>query len=191
MTLFFIMFLILYFCVSSVWLCLVCDIWPQVKKWEPKPFLLPPEQYPECLQGYSEIANIYIGDCILHDEGFIDFYFSLTGITLGRLDADFGLAHAHPRMGAICFRHRSQLQSKNLCLHELAHLCVPSRESHGPLFRAKVLELGGSLDYDRNPNTNEWGSAYLDRNIILDQLIWTYYVFIIGPIQRLREIFNN
>lgn len=187
----FLLFLFIYFAITLPWMCLICDIWPRTVKWEPKPFLLPPEQYPECLRGYEEIANIYVGGCILDDAGYHDFYLQLTGIDLGGLDGEFGLAHAHIRLGAICFRHRAQLQSETLCKHELAHLLVPVGESHGPLFRAKVLELGGTLEYDRNPNTNEWGSAYIDRNKVLDHLKWSYYVYLVGPIQRLREIVSS
>lgn len=53
-------------------------------------------------------------------------------------------AHAHNDERVICYLSSKWLHSKELALHELAHILAGT--GHTDKWRAKVIELGGTLE---------------------------------------------
>lgn len=93
-----------------------------------------PSEWPKELQR-PEVRGVFVNGCVLRGEG-------------SRFRAK---AHAHERVGGfpdvsgwLCFLSAKRLKDQALVLHELAHLLAPG--GHNDRWRAKVLELGGTLD---------------------------------------------
>jgi hypothetical protein len=82
--------------------------------------------YPHCLLGYD--VRIFVGGCVKRGEG-------------SRFRSK---AHAHIYENWICFLSEKRLASKELCLHEIAHILTKSR--HTDKWRKKLLQIGGTLD---------------------------------------------
>lgn len=84
--------------------------------------------WPEPLQGYQELKGVFVGGCYKRGEG-------------SRFRAK---AHTHYKEGRICILSPARLAEKMLLLHELAHVLAPG--GHDDKWRAKLLEIGGTLD---------------------------------------------
>lgn len=94
--------------------------------------ILIPDQYPIWLK-HPAVKGIYVGGCVERGEG-------------SRFHAK---AHAHcrpsdPYRGWICFLSAKRLVSKEICLHELAHLITPG--GHIDAWRETLIAIGGTLD---------------------------------------------
>jgi len=76
---------------------------------------------------YKEVKGVFVGGCYLRGEG-------------SRFHAK---AHTHPN-GWICILSAKRLACKELLLHELAHALT--NMGHNDKWRAKVIELGGTID---------------------------------------------
>jgi len=104
-------------------------------------YVLQPEEYPACLMGHNELRCIFVGGCIKGN----DARFSRK--TTNR---PIALAHCHrsgKHVGTICVPYRSRLRSRELMLHELAHIiCAANgiRKGHHKHWRRIVRELGGT-----------------------------------------------
>jgi len=93
-------------------------------------------QFPECIRHFKELKGICIGECI-------------DNIQFGKSEA----AHAHcydgdPYQGWICLKHKYQLKSKLILLHEVAHLIANRHiESvpHGKGWKKVLLSIGGTF----------------------------------------------
>src|SRR5687767_10976657 len=88
------------------------------------------EEWPPDLHR-PEVVGVFVGGCILRGDG----------------SSFRAKAHAHckgERKGWLCFRKRQRLEERALVLHELAHLLT--EEGHTDRWRAKLLEIGGTLD---------------------------------------------
>jgi len=86
--------------------------------------------FPPCLEKYQ--IRIFVNGCVERGEG-------------SRFRAK---AHAHvdgKNKGWVCFLSVKRLFSKELCLHEAAHI-VYGRKGHTDGWRACLLEMGGTLD---------------------------------------------
>jgi hypothetical protein len=184
-----IIFIIVEGIVFSIWGALICD-WGNNQDKEAKPFLLPAIQYPPFLKGRSEVKGVYVGECVLRDRHYCDIYEQLTGIHLAEPAYPFpGIAHAHIHIGVICFRHRNHLRTEKLIKHEYAHLLTADEiGAHGPLFCAKLLELGGTLDRFRLLGTNQWSISLLARNKLWDGCLTVFALLVSGPYCRIIEL---
>ena len=92
--------------------------------------VLPAAAWPLALL-HPEVRGVFVGGCVERGVG-------------SRFRAK---AHAHthgPRLGWICFLSAARLTSRELCLHELAH--VITREGHTARWREFLLQIGGTLD---------------------------------------------
>jgi len=91
---------------------------------------LPLEQWPKELQ-HTEVKGVFVGGCVKRGVG-------------SRFRAK---AHAHTfgndYQGWICFLSAKRLSSKELCIHEAAHIITG--EGHTDKWREKVKELGGTI----------------------------------------------
>jgi hypothetical protein len=78
------------------------------------------------------VAGVFVGGCVIRGDG-------------SRFRAK---AHAHypgtTYEGWLCVLSARRLTCRELLLHELAHLLAPG--GHHARWRAKVLEIGGTLD---------------------------------------------
>jgi|ERR1700722_3631092 len=94
--------------------------------------------WPACLKDRSEVSGVYVGGCIIgHDARF----------WRTEDNKHVALAHSHIKgkhTGWICVPYKTRLRSKELMLHELAHLIV-GRKGHGKMWRKTVKEVGGTL----------------------------------------------
>jgi len=93
---------------------------------------LPPETWPGVLRQYrSDVAGVFAGGCVARGVG-------------SRFRHK---AHAHTKglyRGWLCVLAARRLDAPELVLHELAHLLTGA--GHDDRWRAKVLELGGTID---------------------------------------------
>lgn len=92
--------------------------------------ILEKSQYPLDLQN-EVVKGVFVGGCVDRGEG-------------SRFHAK---AHAHTsgaNKGWMCFLKFNRIKEPMLVKHELAHLLTD--EGHNDKWRAKVLELGGTLD---------------------------------------------
>ena len=85
-------------------------------------------------ESHPEVKGVFVQGCV--DRG--------DGSSFRRL------AHAHTtktdkNYGWICIRSPKRLTQKGLLIHELAHILTG--DGHTDKWRAKVRELGGSLNY--------------------------------------------
>lgn len=105
-------------------------------------YVLPTNKYPLCLRGYKEITGIYVGGCIRGRDS--RFYRSEDNKRIA-------LAHSHPRgkyRGWLCVPFKTRLRTRNLMLHELAHiLCGAAgiKRGHNRHWRWTMCKLGGVL----------------------------------------------
>lgn len=97
--------------------------------------ILPFKDWPAELKKYPlEVKGVFTGGCVLRGDG-------------SRFRAK---AHAHESggflkgQGWICFLSAKRLAAQEIVLHELAHILAPG--GHHDKWRAKVLEIGGTLD---------------------------------------------
>lgn len=80
------------------------------------------------------VKGVFVGGCVKRGDG-------------SRFRAK---AHSHDSNsfldfgGWICFLSAKRLTARELVLHELAHILAPG--GHNDKWRAKVLEIGGTLD---------------------------------------------
>lgn len=93
---------------------------------------LPYKMWPDDLRRFPrEVAGVFAGGCVARGVG-------------SRFRAK---AHAHTsgkRFGWLCFLSAKRLAARELVIHELAHLLAG--KGHDDRWRAKVLELGGTID---------------------------------------------
>src|ERR1700722_11319764 len=109
---------------------------------------LPKEEWPEALQGYKEVSGVCLAACV-------------SGIPWVKGVS----AHAHhiseSFQGWICLSRSELLYFPMTLKHELAHLLSRyETETHGDQWRAKVLELGGTLSAYSIPNSNIFCKSY-------------------------------
>lgn len=107
-------------------------------------YILPPDEYPVCLAPYKGIIRVYVGGCVRGPARAKRFY---------RSEDNKHIAFAHTHCKAygrswLCVPYKSRLRSKELMLHELAHV-LSKREGHArghhKHWRSIVRELGGEL----------------------------------------------
>lgn len=80
---------------------------------------------------FPEVKGIFANGCVQRGEG-------------SRFRAK---AHAHTKgeyKGWICFLSEKRLSSRELLLHEIAHIIT--NQGHTDKWRSKLLEIGGTLD---------------------------------------------
>lgn len=85
------------------------------------------------LEQFKEVKKVFVGGCYLRGEG-------------SRFHAK---AHTHPN-GTICILSAKRLESRELLLHEAAHAITGM--GHNDKWRAKLLEIGGTLDEVKEAN---------------------------------------
>jgi len=88
------------------------------------------KDWPECLKGHPKLRGIYVGGCVERGQG----------------SSFRAKAHAHFKgqsFGWICIRKASRINDTDLMIHELAHILT--EQGHTPTWRARVVELGGTL----------------------------------------------
>jgi len=91
--------------------------------------------YPECLKQFD--AKIFVGGCISRGEGS-------RFRAKAHAHLSYGNPNREPNPGWICFLSAKRLSSKELCLHEMAHILT--NNFHTKKWREKLLEIGGTLD---------------------------------------------
>lgn len=89
---------------------------------------------------YKEVKGTFVGGCVIRGDG-------------SRFRAK---AHTHANgkyKGWICILSMKRIEIKEILLHELAHAIT--NQGHTDKWRAKLLELGGTLDevYEANGKT--------------------------------------
>lgn len=117
------------------------------KKSNMKAIRLGKDAWPGPLQGRREVRGVCVGGCV---DG-------------SRLSGN-RWAHAHTRgnhLGWICYRNEHVLASREVAIHELAHLVRGDGGCHDALWRETCLELGGSLD--SHEVAGKWSKAYHKR----------------------------
>lgn len=98
--------------------------------------VLHPSEWPLVFRQAKELAperlvGVFVGGCVKRGDG----------------SSFRAKAHAHSEgehTGWICYRSIKRINHRELAIHELAH--VLTGEGHTDVWRAKVLELGGTLD---------------------------------------------
>jgi hypothetical protein len=93
---------------------------------------IPKKSWPDHLR-HPVVRGVFVGGCVRRGIG----------------SSFRAKAHAHgnesdPHHGWICYRKASRLESKELALHEIAHLVAGC--GHTDEWRRAVLALGGTLD---------------------------------------------
>ena len=89
-------------------------------------------QFPRCLDR-PEVRGVFVGGCVKRGEG-----------SRFRAKAHSHIGSGHLYSGWICFLSWRRLVDQPLVLHELAHILTGG--GHDDAWRAKVLEIGGTLD---------------------------------------------
>jgi hypothetical protein len=96
---------------------------------------LPRREWPKCLLPYSEVKEIWVNGCKDGDDDWIT-------------PTHYTNAHTHTwatfRGGVICMPHRFLTRSRDLMLHELAHVLVGCHHKHDEIWENKFLQLGGT-----------------------------------------------
>lgn len=101
---------------------------------------MPREGWPAELASRAGVLAVFVGGCGKSKPGWR---------FQSRTDA-----HAHRRLGVICFRNESMMRDREVVLHELAHLIDP-RGGHTESFRRTLKGLGGTPPPKRRKH--EWG----------------------------------
>src|ERR1700722_11534834 len=104
-------------------------------------YSLPRNEWPAYLRSYQQLAGICVGGCIRDRDA--RFYRS-------KDNKRIALAHCHPRgkyAGWICVPYETRLRTRNLMLHELAHIICGSlgiKRGHKKEWRTIVKAIGGT-----------------------------------------------
>ena len=87
---------------------------------------LPPNDWPQYLRSFDCLMGIYVGGCFVGNN----------------IETDT-LAHAHPHSGWICLPCKTRLRTRNLMLHEVAHL-MSEHPRHNKGWRNNLRKIGGT-----------------------------------------------
>lgn len=94
--------------------------------------------FPECLKPFD--VKVFVGGCVARGEGS-----RFRAKAHAHIEGALYLSPSQRRyLGWICFLSEKRLKSRELCLHEAAHIL--SNSGHTDKWRKKVLEIGGTLD---------------------------------------------
>jgi hypothetical protein len=112
---------------------------------------LPIREWPKCLLPYPQVMEVWVNGCKYGEDNWIT-------------DTHFTNAHTHTwinaPVGVICMPYRFLTRSRDLMLHELAHVLVGCHHGHDEVWESKFLQLGGTnsqiareLDFWRTLNS--------------------------------------
>lgn len=120
-----------------------------------EPHALEQKYWPDYLKDYPELKGICVNYC---------------GCGYDFDKSPIELAHTHNDIGWMCVSKSRYLTSKNLMLHELAHILANS--DHNKKWRRKVIQIGGTLDSFQVPD-GRWVRSYhkiIKRNDRLERM---------------------